>query len=66
MDNAGLAYNFGHIFKNRGLNLRVNANVQNVFVATKYQGIDPEINGGIDNKFYPRPRTYTLGLNLGF
>lgn len=66
MDNAGLAYNFGHIFKNRGLDLRVNANVQNVFVVTKYQGIDPEINGGIDNKFYPRPRTYTLGLNLGF
>jgi len=31
----------------------------------KYQGIDPEIAGGIDNNTYPRPRTYTLGINLG-
>jgi TonB-dependent starch-binding outer membrane protein SusC len=66
MDNAGLAYNFGHITSNKHITLRVNANVQNVFVITKYKGIDPEIAGGIDNKFYPRPRTYTLGLNLGF
>ncbi|OKS85517.1 SusC/RagA family TonB-linked outer membrane protein [Mucilaginibacter polytrichastri] len=66
MDNAGLGYNFGHITSNKHLTLRVNANVQNVFVITKYKGIDPEIYSGIDNKFYPRPRTYTLGFNLGF
>lgn len=66
MDNAGLGYNFGKIFRNSGLNLRLNANVQNVFVITKYTGLDPEVYGGIDNNFYQRPRTYTLGLNLGF
>ncbi|MVN21401.1 SusC/RagA family TonB-linked outer membrane protein [Mucilaginibacter arboris] len=66
MDNAGLAYNFGNIFHNNRLNLRLNANVQNVFVITKYQGLDPEVYNGIDNNFYQRPRTYTLGLNLGF
>jgi hypothetical protein len=62
MDNLGLGYNFGHIYKN--ITLRANANVQNVFVITKYPGLDPEVVGGIDNNFYPRPRTYTLGLNL--
>lgn len=66
MDNVGLGYNFGHITSNKHITLRVNANVQNVFVITKYKGIDPEIYGGIDNKFYPRPRTYTLGINMGF
>ncbi|MGI4021195.1 MAG: SusC/RagA family TonB-linked outer membrane protein [Janthinobacterium lividum] len=66
MDNAGLGYTFGKIFRNSSINLRLNANVQNVFVVTKYSGLDPEVFGGIDNNFYQRPRTYTLGLNLGF
>jgi TonB-dependent starch-binding outer membrane protein SusC len=33
-------------------------------VITNYKGLDPEIAGGIDNNFYPRPRMYTLGLNI--
>jgi iron complex outermembrane receptor protein len=65
MDNINVGYNAGKIFNKRA-NLRVSANVQNVFVITKYQGLDPEINGGIDNNFYPRPRTFVLGLNLDF
>ncbi|MDP9080511.1 MAG: SusC/RagA family TonB-linked outer membrane protein [Bacteroidota bacterium] len=65
MDNLGLGYNAGNIFKDNHIHLTINANVQNVFTITKYKGIDPEINGGIDNNFYPRPRTYTLGINLG-
>ncbi|MDB5014524.1 MAG: rane protein, partial [Daejeonella sp.] len=36
------------------------------FTVTKYSGLDPEINNGIDNNFYPRARTFVLGLNLGF
>jgi iron complex outermembrane receptor protein len=64
MDNANLGYNVGKIGKNS--NLRVSANVQNVFVITKYTGLDPEIPSGIDNNFYPRPRTYSLGFNLDF
>jgi len=65
MDNAGLAYDFGRIYHNK-IRLNLGANVQNVFVVTKYKGLDPEIVNGIDNNFYPRPRTYTLSLNLGF
>ncbi len=63
MDNVNVSYDFGSIFRNLGT-LVVTGNVQNVFVVTKYNGLDPEINGGIDNNFYPRPRTYSIGLNL--
>jgi len=63
MDNANIGYNFGKIFGSTG-NLRLSANVQNVFIITKYKGLDPEVNNGIDNNFYPRPRTYVIGLNL--
>jgi iron complex outermembrane receptor protein len=65
IDNMSFGYNFGKIINNKA-NLRLSANVQNVLVVTKYNGVDPEINGGIDNNFYPRPRTYVLGINLDF
>lgn len=65
MDNINVGYDFGKVFKGKS-NLRLNANVQNVFVITKYKGLDPEINGGVDNNFYPRPRTFTIGANLDF
>ena len=65
MDNLGLSFNAGHVFHGDA-NLRINANCQNVFTITKYTGQDPELYGGIDNTFYPRPRTYVLGLNLQF
>ncbi len=64
MDNVHVGYNFGKVFNGAG-DLKVSANVQNVFIITQYKGIDPEISGnGLDNNFYPRPRTYVLGLNL--
>lgn len=67
MDNLGLAYNAGKIFGPKSnIALRLNANCQNVFVITNYTGLDPEISTGIDNNFYPRPRTFVLGLNLDF
>jgi TonB-dependent starch-binding outer membrane protein SusC len=65
MDNLGLSYNAGHIFRN-DIGVRINANCQNVFTVTKYKGQDPELYGGVDNSFYPRPRTYVLGVNLQF
>ncbi|MFZ4103892.1 MAG: SusC/RagA family TonB-linked outer membrane protein [Sediminibacterium sp.] len=65
MDNINVGYNIGKLFNNKA-NLRVNANIQNAFLITKYKGLDPEVNGGIDNNFYPRPRTFVLGLNLNF
>lgn len=66
MDNAGLAFDAGKISRGGNTTLRISANVQNVFVWTKYKGLDPEIQSGIDYNLYPRPRTYTLGLNVGF
>ena len=61
MDNISLGYNFA-----KSLKLRLSATVQNAFTITKYNGLDPEVNGGIDNNFYPRPRIYVLGVNLTF
>lgn len=66
MDNANLSYDLGKFLKNSNANLRINASVQNVFVITKYKGLDPEVASGIDNNLYPRPRTIALGLNLDF
>lgn len=65
MDNINLEYNIGKIIRGK-VGMRVSANVQNVFVITNYSGLDPEIQGGIDNNFYPRPRVYSLGANLNF
>lgn len=55
-------------------NLKVYANLQNVYTFTKYSGYDPEVGSynqdalmsGIDNARYPSPRIYTFGLNLTF
>ncbi|MDR3119415.1 MAG: TonB-dependent receptor [Mediterranea sp.] len=66
MDNISLGYTFEKIFTTKQ-NARVYVTVQNPFVITKYDGIDPEISGsGIDNNIYPRPRVFMLGLNLNF
>ncbi|MGI4863418.1 MAG: SusC/RagA family TonB-linked outer membrane protein [Janthinobacterium lividum] len=62
MQNATLGYNVGKVF-NKG-NLNLSFAVQNLFVITKYSGLDPEISNGVDNNTYPRPRVYTFGLNL--
>jgi iron complex outermembrane receptor protein len=64
MDNINVGYDAGEVFKNA--RLRITANVQNAFVITNYDGLDPEINGGIDNLIYPRPRIYAVGFNLDF
>ncbi len=52
-------------------NLDIYGQVENVFTMTKYKGLDPEILPGeygarIDNGAHPRPRTFTIGLNLQF
>ena len=65
VDNINIGYNAGKVFKDKA-NLRFTANIQNAFILTKYKGLDPEIGGGIDNNFYPRPRVFALGLNLEF
>lgn len=65
MDNLSLAYNFGKVF-NKTINIRGMLSVQNVFTITKYSGLDPEIAGGVDRSFYPRPRTFILGFNINY
>lgn len=63
MDNLSVGYNFGNVFDSN-MRVRVNAVVQNAFVITGYSGIDPEVVGGIDNNIYPRPRIYSIALNI--
>jgi TonB-linked SusC/RagA family outer membrane protein len=70
-DNATLGYRFN--IKSEYISmLRFYGTVNNLFVITKYKGIDPEINQGgaslgIDyNSFYPRTRTILLGVSVGF
>lgn len=61
-------------FKKLGLNkVRVYATGENLFTITGYSGVDPEVNTsglgspGIDRfNFYPRPRTFSFGLNVAF
>lgn len=54
-------------FMNASLYLTVN----NVFCLTKYSGVDPEIKYGdygvtTDNSATPRPKSWTLGVNVTF
>ena len=67
LDDINLGYTFKDLGKWAG-NIRIAASCQNVFVLTKYSGIDPEINStdGVDRSFWPRPRTYSLRLNINF
>ena len=67
MDDINLGYTFEKV-GNTDLNIRVAAGVQNVFVITKYSGVDPEVSGvtGIDGTIWPRPRIYSLRVNLNF
>ena len=71
---------FGYFFPKRWTskikieNLKLYANLQNVYTFTKYSGYDPEVGStnqdalmtGLDNARYPSPRIYTFGLNLTF
>lgn len=67
LDNINIGYNAGKILKDKAT-LRIAASIQNVFVITKYKGLDPEnsSDSGVDNNIYPRPRIFSLGFNLDF
>ncbi len=65
MDNITLAYNFQNLFHKK-IDAKVYGSVNNVFTITKYKGIDSEVDGGIDNNVYPRPRIVLFGLSLDF
>jgi iron complex outermembrane receptor protein len=62
LDNVSI----GYLIAGEKVDFRASLTASNVLTITDYDGLDPEISGGIDNNFYPRPRTYTVGLNLTF
>ena len=67
LDDVNLGYTFRNI-RHSDINLRIAASVQNVFVITKFTGLDPEVNSadGVYGTIIPRPRLYTLRLNVNF
>lgn len=52
--------------------LRLSATANNLFIITGYSGIDPEVNAdglvlGIDARnYYPKTRSFSLGVNISF
>ncbi|WP_455613517.1 SusC/RagA family TonB-linked outer membrane protein [Bacteroides congonensis] len=64
-DNITLGYSFKKLF-GAPISGRVYAAVQNVFTISKYKGLDPEVENGLDNNIYPRPLTTLIGLSLNF
>jgi TonB-dependent starch-binding outer membrane protein SusC len=64
LDNISAGYRFNNIYDK--LNARISLTVQNLMTITKYKGLDPEVAGGIDNNFYPRPRTFMIGISLSY
>ena len=72
LDNASIGYNFNTKGK-YGINkLKLYVTGQNLFVITNYTGLDPEVdmsglNPGVEGReFYPKSRTFSVGINLGF
>lgn len=70
--NISIGYTFQeNLLKRAHINaLRVYGNVANVFILTRYSGMDPEIgswdpiNAGVDGGFYPQARRFTFGINI--
>lgn len=74
LQNVQIGYNFSEEFLKRpGFDkLRIYVSASNLFTLTKYRGYDPTasagapIGAGIDQGFYPSPKTFLLGLNVNF
>ncbi|SFE40862.1 SusC/RagA family TonB-linked outer membrane protein [Thermophagus xiamenensis] len=68
MDNISLGYTFDNLgLWGKEQMARVSFTVENPFVITDYDGLDPEFgNDGIDNNIYPNPRVFIIGLSLNF
>ena len=76
LDNISLSYSFPHIKKLQSLRVYITAN--NLFLITKYRGLDPEMQTADDdaisyidatfggNGFYPKTRSFSLGVNVSF
>ena len=73
--NASIGYNFD--VKSKWIKtLNASLSGQNLALFTKYSGLDPEVDvdksirgvpsRGFDYTAYPKARTITIGLNIGF
>lgn len=65
LDNVSVGYNFSQPF-GKNTTAKLSLGVQNALTITKYNGLDPEVFGGIDNVIYPRARMYVIGCNVNF
>lgn len=77
LKNLTMSYNFGDaLLKKAGIigsSIRVFAEANNVFLLTKYTGIDPEVSAygssvlqaGYDEVSLPNPRTFRIGFKIG-
>ncbi len=65
MDDITLSYTLDKLFQT-DLKVRLSATCNNAFVITNYEGLDPEVFGGIDNNLYPRSRVWVFGVNVQF
>ena len=74
ISNVTVGYDFSKLVKYKYLSqVRLFTSVQNAFTFTKYNGMDPEIGYGVENGssgvdlgYYPRPRTFLVGVNIKF
>ena len=72
MDNMSLSYDIGALNKIGIGSLRIFATAQNLFIITKFEGIDPEVRmsgldpGKLEHYYIPRPKTFTIGLDVRF
>ncbi|HEY9044648.1 MAG TPA: TonB-dependent receptor, partial [Ohtaekwangia sp.] len=81
INNVTLGYDLTKVIKQNYLSqCRLYVSALNLFTFTKYNGMDPEIgyappitgggssafSSGVDVGYYPRPRTYMVGLNVKF
>lgn len=78
LQNVSIGYNVPLTGDGLFKSMRLSLNGQNLFVITDYSGLDPEVSSntgdlgtgipsaGIDYTSFPRPRTYTLGVNMKF
>lgn len=76
LSNANIGYTFDLPQGGFAKSLRVSLTGQNLLLFSGYTGLDPEVNTnktldevpsrGLDYTAFPTPRTFTLGLNVGF
>jgi iron complex outermembrane receptor protein len=75
LDNMSLGYTFDTKKINWLDKARVYVTAQNLFILTAYKGLDPEVDMNADKglapgiesrEFYPKARTFSLGVSLNF